>query len=528
MSKSRNPRLKKAHTQSEYTQEQIIELQKCISDPIYFITKYVYIKHPIRGQILFSLYPYQETMIRNFMDNRFCINLLPRQVGKTETISAYLLWFAIFNSDKTIIITSNKADSSMEIIAKIQNAYEELPHWIKPGIDDSSWNKHMAAFDNKSKIEAVATSADAARGRAVSILYSDEFAFVPAHLQEAFFKSVFPVLSTGGQFIISSTPNGDINKFAELWRGAELGGNVFHPFTVPWYAPPGRDEKFKEDIIKTFGLQAWLQEYECHFISNEMNLINAMIIAELEKSLASYKPAFQIQEQSFFKRINQDATYLVGIDPATGNGKDYSVIQVIEFPSMEQVMEYRTNSVSNVVVYAYLKKVLKFLEHFAKEVYFTVERNGVGVGILSLYEADRNPPEKAVLISEENKEGQGFFTTDKNKIESCLLLKNLFENKQVKLYSTILLKELKSYVRAKGSYSAKEGATDDCIAAILLALKLLKAISNYDPRAYHKLYHHTNDGSEDWIKAVYGDVVPDNYDNFGTDENAEPAPWTMT
>jgi hypothetical protein len=515
MSRGKNTRLKKSNTQEQYTQEQVVELHRCMHDPIYFMKNYVYIKHPIEGQILFKLFDYQELMVKNFMENRFCVNLLPRQVGKTEVISAYILWFALYNQDKTIIIASNKSDGAMEIIEKIQNAYEELPNWLKVGIDENNWNKHKCEFENGSRIMSSTTSKDTGRGFAVSLLYCDEFAFVADHIQQEFWDSVYPTLSTGGSFIISSTPNGDINKFAEVWRGAELGTNPFKPFTVKWNARPGRDEKFKQDAIATLGMQKWLQEYECHFISSDHTLINTQIIQEIEKQLLGFNPAFKIEDQSFFHKINRDSTYLVGVDPGTGTGNDYTVIEVMEFPSMQQVMEYRTNSVSHPDIYAYLKKVLRFLETFAKEVYFSVENNGVGQGIIALYEADERAPQKSNFISDSGKNVLGMFTTDKNKMEACLLLKSMFENGSLKFYSPIILKELKNYKRAKGAYEAKAGATDDCIAATLIILKMLKEIAAYDSRAYHTLYTiNIGHSGDEWVMEAVRDMAErEEYDN---------------
>lgn len=264
----RNPRLKKAGTISEYTPEMISELRKCARDPAYFARNYVMIKHAKRGKIKFNLYPYQEEMLQMYQDNRFNIILSARQTGKTETTCAYLLWFAIFHADKTILVVSNKASNAKEMIAKIQYAYEELPEWLKPGIDDASWNKHECAFDNKSRIIAQATSTDSGRGLAISLLYCDEFAFVRPHIQAEFWDSVYPTLSTGGSCIISSTPNGDSNLFAEMWRKATLGGvseddAPFKAKHVPWDAPPGRDEKFKRQQIAILGERKWRQEYEC-------------------------------------------------------------------------------------------------------------------------------------------------------------------------------------------------------------------------------------------------------------------------
>ena len=215
MSRRKNPRLKRPFTEQSYTREQAQELVRCARDPKYFINNYVYIKHPVRGQILFDMYDYQEEMIDNFVSNRYNIVLASRQVGKTETSSAYLLWYALFHDQKTILILSNKSDGAMEIISKIQNAYEELPHWLKPGIDEDSWNKHECRFDNKSRILAGATSEDSARGLAISLLYLDEFAFVKTHLQEKFWTSVLPTLSclAGDTLIFTQDGLKEIEEF---------------------------------------------------------------------------------------------------------------------------------------------------------------------------------------------------------------------------------------------------------------------------------------------------------------------------
>ena len=167
----KNPRLKKAHTTNEFTEKQIVEFNRCASDPVYFMCNYVYIKHPIKGQILFDMYEYQKDLIALYTGNRYSIVLSARQTGKTETTCAYLLWFAIFNFDKMIVVASNKSSNAMEIIGKIRYAYEELPDWLKPGVNEDSWNKHELAFDNKSRIVSQATSADTGRGLAISLLY---------------------------------------------------------------------------------------------------------------------------------------------------------------------------------------------------------------------------------------------------------------------------------------------------------------------------------------------------------------------
>jgi len=183
------------------------------------------------------------------------------------TSGIYILWYGIFNSDKTILIAAHKNAHAMEMIERIQYSYEFLPSWLKPGIEDDGWNKHSVKFDNKSRILSTATTGSSGRGLSISLLYLDEFAFVLPSIQEEFWTSILPTLSTGGACIMTSTPNGAVDKFASIWRASNLdssvGGISFVPMHVAWDQPPGRDIRFKRDNIAMLGEIKWKQEYEC-------------------------------------------------------------------------------------------------------------------------------------------------------------------------------------------------------------------------------------------------------------------------
>jgi phage terminase large subunit-like protein len=232
MAKSKNPRLKKAFIKTEYTPEMIQELTRCARDPIYFIENYVYIKGT-KGRALFKLHPYQKTMILNYLNFNRSISLVARQGGKSETASAFITWFYCFHEEKTILITSYRGENSKEIIQKIQYAYEELPDWIKPGVDENNWNKLSVAFENKCRVIADTTSDNTGRGFTIDLLYVDELAFVKDTIADSFYGSVLPTLASrvDGNMIITSTPNGDTNLFARLWKGAVAGINGFE--TIP-------------------------------------------------------------------------------------------------------------------------------------------------------------------------------------------------------------------------------------------------------------------------------------------------------
>ena len=263
MAKPKNPYLKRANEQHEYTVEQVRELQRCMDDPEYFIHNYCQLQHATEGSMPFHLRDYQRRIVKCFNENRLSIALAPRQIGKSWIAGAYLLWFAMFKFEKTVLILSNKNDNAMEMIHRVRFIYERLPHWIKPGLADDGWNKHTVGFDNGSRIISQATSENSGRGLAVSLLFLDEFAFVRDTVAEEFWTSVSPTLATGGQCIICSTPNGDSNRFAQLWRGALLNANGFAGIEIKWNEPPGRDQKFKDQEIAKIGETRWKQEYEC-------------------------------------------------------------------------------------------------------------------------------------------------------------------------------------------------------------------------------------------------------------------------
>lgn len=457
------------------------------------------IQHPTRGAIPFEMYSYQEDMMRAYQRNRFNIVLSSRQTGKSITSAIYLLWFAIFHFDKKILVASNKNKGAMEMIHRIKYAYEYLPMWLKPGILDDGWNKHNISFDNQSRIDSTATSEDSGRGEAISLLFLDEFAFVKPNIQSEFWTSILPTLSTGGSCIMSSTPNGDSNLFAILWRSAMVGKSVtastaeskgesitFVPMFVPWDAPPGRDEKFKQQQISLIGEHKWRQEYLCEFLSSEALLISSLVLHKLSEHVLP--PIVEKNGIKFFKKFQPGGVFLVSVDPSTGSGNDFSVIEVFDFPGLEQVAEYRSNTISSPHLYTILKYLLKYIESINAQAYFSVENNGVGEGIISLFEADETPPMQAEFISEEGKKRLGMTTSTNQKLKACITLKQLVEQYKVKVHSNILVSEFKSFVQKGGSYEAQLGSTDDAISACLIMVRIIKDLATYDAKAYETLY----------------------------------------
>lgn len=256
-----NPLLKKANTKLEFTNEQVLEFARCAADPVYFAKKYIKIVTLDHGLQPFKMWDFQERMLRDFHNYRFNICKLPRQVGKSTTVVAYLLHYMIFNADSNIAILSNKAASSRDILRRFQTAYENLPKWLQQGV--LSWNRGSLELENKSTIYAESTSASSVRGRSYNIIFLDEFAFVPNQLAESFFNSVYPTIISGEQskVIIVSTPLG-MNHFYRMWMKAKTGESQYNPIEIRWNDVPGRDEKFKQETIANSSENQWRQEFE--------------------------------------------------------------------------------------------------------------------------------------------------------------------------------------------------------------------------------------------------------------------------
>jgi hypothetical protein len=518
-----NELIKRAYATSEYTPDLIQELIKCKDDPVYFIKNYVWLQHATKGKILFKLYDYQEELVRACEENDRVIALISRQMGKTQTISMYLLWFAMFNRDKTIVIASKNNAHAMEIMDRIRFAYEELPHWLKAGC--KYYNKHNIEFDNGSRIKSEATTEKTGRGLAISKLYLDELAFISPRVQTAMWRSLSPTLSTGGQAIISSTPNGDTDLFADLWRGANSQQNAFKPVFYPWNLHPDRDETYIKKMQGELGPIGFRQEVLCEFISSDAMLIDSLRLSFLKGK----KP---LTENMGFKFWTNDIggktkTYLIGLDPATGNGSDFTVIEVVEFPAMKQIAELRLNTVNIPLIYAKLKWLFKYLRqptpNGRSEIIWSFERNGVGEALVAMIQNDDSMDGGVYLdgvdLYNESANRLGVYTTGKSKLLSCMQLKNLIEKGPtgIEINSDVLLIELQNFVAVGGTYQAKKGCTDDAIMAMAVIMKVLSRLATYDDKARKLVYESVDPDSD---KRVEEDP---NADQFGD----EPVPFAM-
>jgi hypothetical protein len=486
-----NSSLKRAGVEIEYTHDQLIEITKCIKDPVYFIKKYVKIVNVDEGLVPFNMWPFQEEMVKGFHANRFSIAKMPRQVGKTTTAAGYMLWCVLFTDDYKIAILANKGDLARDILGRIKYAFEYLPLWMQQGIVE--WNKGNIVLENGSEISAYATSAAGVRGGSYNLVFLDEFAFVPQNMAVEFFTSTYPVISSGKttKVIIVSTPHG-LNMFYKMWTDAVEKRSLYVPFEVHWSMVPGRDAKWRDETIRNTSEEQFRQEFECEFLGSSATLIPGSKL----KTLTFNYPISTEEYLQIFELPKAGHTYIAVVDCAEGVGLDYSVCSVIDVTELpyKHVAKFRDNKLSPMLFPTYVYN----LANRYNRAWVLVETNSVGQQVVDILHYDleyenifriEHHEIKGQHISSGFKKGAayGVKTSKTVKKIGCANLKTLIETDKLITNDFDAIAELNTFVRVKESYEAEEGNNDDIVMTLVLfswltAQSYFKEITDSDVR----------------------------------------------
>ena len=502
-----NDLVKTANKKQKFTLEHARELQRCMDDPLYFLENFYYIQHPTQGKLKYVPYEFQKDLINSYHNHRFSVNLLGRQLGKTTTAAGYLLWYAMFIPDSTILIAAHKFTGTQEIMARVRYGYECCPDHIRAGV--LTYNKHSIEFENKSRIIAQTTTETTGRGLSISLLYCDELSFVAPHKATEFWTSISPTLATGGKAIITSTPNSDEDTFALIWKEANerydefgnttgVGKNGFHPFMATWDQHPDRDDEWARSERSRIGSERFEREHNCIFLTFDETLISGFTL----NSLSGIEPKVHSGHVRWYKDIDPAFTYLVSLDPSLGTGGDYAGIEVLELPSFTQVAEWHHNTTPIQRQVKILRDICRHIEGECKErgatpsIYYSIENNTLGEAALISVEEIGEETIPGLFLSEPLKRGhvrifrRGFNTTHKSKIAACSKLKQLIESNVLQVKSKILISQLKSYIARENSFAAKDGCYDDLVASLLLNIRMVMVLQEWDRSIYDRMHEH--------------------------------------
>jgi len=315
------------------------EYVKCARSASYFMKKYCVIQHPTRGKIPFHLYPYQEDALQDFQDFDRTIILKSRQLGISTLIAGYALWMILFQNDKNVLVVAIDQNTSKNLVTKVRVMFDNLPSWMKLKAVES--NKLSMRLSNGSQIKAVSSTGTSGRSEALSLVIIDEAAFVDG--AEELWASLQQTLSTGGEGILLSTPNGTGNFFHKMWTKAEAGDNKFKTLRLPWSVHPERDQVWRNRQEDELGARLAAQECDCDFSTSGNTVVSPELITYYMQTFAQdpiEKRGFDgnlwIWEQPDYTR-----SYLIAADVARGDGSDYSAFHVIDVESANQVAEYK-------------------------------------------------------------------------------------------------------------------------------------------------------------------------------------------
>ena len=488
-----NPNLKKANTKVEFSTDQIQEFIKCKQDPIYFAKNYIKIVSLDEGLVHFKMWDFQEELIRNFHKSRFNICKMPRQTGKSTTCVAYLLHYIVFNDSVNVGILANKAATARELLGRLQTAYENLPKWMQQGI--LSWNKGSMELENGSKILAASTSASAVRGMSFNIIFLDEFAFVPNHIAEAFFSSVYPTITSGKstKVIMVSTPCG-MNHFYRYWHDAQRGKNEYTATEVHWSEVPGRDEAWKEQTIKNTSEQQFKVEFECEFLGSVDTLISVTKLRNLvfEDPIVNNHKGLLVYEHPV-----KGNDYIITVDTARGIDHDSSAFIVFDITTYpyKTVARYKNAEIKPMLFPNLIMDVAKAYN----EAYVLVEINDIGEQVASILNYDLEY-ENLLMCAMRGRNGQQVgsgFSGSKTQLGvrmsqavkklGCSNLKTLMEDDKIITNDYDIIAELTTFVQKKQSWEAEDGCHDDLamclvIFAWLVAQDYFKEMTDTDVR----------------------------------------------
>ncbi len=461
-----NPLLKKSNVPVEWTKKQILEYQKCMENPIYFIKNYIKIVSLDEGLVPFKMYDFQEDIVDTIHNDRFTICKMPRQSGKSTTMVSYILHYVLFNPNMNVAILANKAATARDILGRLQLAYENLPKWLQQGV--VSWNKGSVDLENGSRVVASSTSSSAVRGGSYNMIFLDEFAFVPTNVAEDFFSSVYPTISSGKstKVIIVSTPNG-MNLFYKLWVDAENKRNSYNIIDVHWSQVPGRDEKWRTETIANTSEEQFRREFDCEFLGSA----NTLIAPAKIKSMAFHNPIQSNAGLDMYEKPNDGGTYVVVADVARGTNNDYSAFIVFDVSTVPYkiVAKYRNNEIKPLL----FPNIIYDVSKAYNEAYVMVEVNDIGEQVATALQFDLEY-DNLIMASMRGRAGQvvgggfsggkaqlGVRTTKAVKRLGCSNLKQIVETDKLIINDYDLINEFSTFILKGQSFEAEEGHTDD-------------------------------------------------------------------
>lgn len=447
--------------------EQVAEIVKCGKDPIHFIKNYVKIQHPMHGAIPFDTYPFQDSCIKDFRKHRLNIVLKSRQLGLSTVCAAYATWMAIFHKDKNILVIATKLATAINFIKKVHVVLQNIPSWLlMPKFEPS---KQVVSFSNGSQIKAIPTSPDAGRSEALSLLVVDEAAFI-ADFDEIW-AGLAPTISTGGQVIVLSTPNGVGGQYYTLWVDAEAGVNGFNPIRLPWDVHPEHDVEWFAKETRNLSRKKLSQEYMCSFVASGDTFLQPEVLDKLRlRIVPPIEKAGEKYDVWIWEYPIPGKTYVISADVARGDSRDFSTFHVIDEDCVV-VAEYMGKTPPE-----RLATLLSEWGDRYNKAMLIPENNTFGYFVNSKLKADgyknlyyrncRSADPRNYVPAEQ--ELPGFLTDTKTRVQILTKLEELLRNDQLVIKSQRFFDQIQAFVWNGNKPMASKDSHDDLIMSLAI------------------------------------------------------------
>lgn len=488
-----NIKLLKADLTFQRTQEEIDEWLKCKDDILYFVEKYCVIMTP-EGRKKVELRDYQRDYLKHLEQNRLSIFLACRQCGKTVTSGLFMLHYICFNVDKAALVVANKYKTAKEVLDKAKAIYEELPYFLKPGIN--KWNESEVAMDNGCRLMCETTTINSGIGFTYHCVLADEFAHIPPNILDKFYNNLFPVVTASkARFMITSTQNGR-NLFYRLYMSATRKENEYRPFKVDWYQVPEwdpeklcwikRDENWHKLQVANYGSEeAFNNQFGTNFDISSNTLIsqkylNTVDIIKFEnKDLPGV-----LYNESWYWHPDIDPTNLrkeyivMTCDLAEGVGGDYTVYSIYRLVpnGVECIGYFRNNELPReqyaTTMLTFCTKWLdpnKYILSFEKNTYGDIFFSNLQSISEQLFpEWDWSCVVK--YYKDSGKYDMGIKLTPGNKSPHCILFKEAYELGRIVNQAEDFVYEIQNFCDTKmnGHYEASYGHDDMVMTGVQL------------------------------------------------------------
>jgi hypothetical protein len=510
------------------TQEIFKEYVKCLSSPTYAIETYLETFDKTQeGFVPFKLFPRQKEIVAAYEKHRFNLVTKPRQAGVSTTTAAYMsikVGFADTDNPEAVLIIANKQELAFEFLGKIKDFLSQLPRWIwGDEYYGNAKNEAKSIFltdskkeirlPNGSRVKAVATSKDALRGFTPTYLVMDEAAYIDNGAEV--FGAALTALGTGGKAMLISTPKGMDALYYNTYDQAKKKKNNFNIIEMKWYEDLRYNKGLKwlkgdEEVTEhefTFDsynrmiddgwkpTSFWYEEM-CRGMNNDAKMIAQELDVSfigsggnvIDEEYIEYQNKFNVkdpiitlgaeEEIWIWEEPQEGHQYIMGVDVSRGDGEDASTIVILDFTTMEQVMEYQGKIQPDLLA--------QIVEEYGEmyKAYTVVDiTGGMGVStVLKLLEFDYKRLHYDVaggkILSSRQREIANYGKGDKIpgfqatsvRLPMIANLEYKIRTDAIKIRSVRLTSELKTFIYKNGRPDHMEGYHDDLIMSLAMAL----------------------------------------------------------